>query len=82
MAAVLDAHLAVEAAGFVASDFYDGAILYDFAGGRLRLCGLDEGRAWRGTAAQLAVLTRATAAAPEERWPTVREFVTAWQRAG
>lgn len=42
---VLAAHLAVEEAGFVAVDFYDGCMLYDFDGHRMMLCDLDEYRA-------------------------------------
>ncbi|MGK5734068.1 serine/threonine protein kinase [Streptomyces sp. URMC 124] len=41
---ILSAHLAVEDAGHVAVDFYDGALLYDFAGGVMRLVDLDEYR--------------------------------------
>ncbi|MDV9177591.1 serine/threonine protein kinase [Streptomyces sp. W16] len=41
---VLDAHLAVEAAGMVAVDLYDGAFLYDFGGDALHLIDLDEYR--------------------------------------
>lgn len=41
---VLDAHLAVEAAGYVAVDFYDGCLLYDFAGRAVHLVDLDEYR--------------------------------------
>ena len=41
---VLDAHLAAEAAGHVAVDFYDGALLYDFAAGAVHLIDLDEYR--------------------------------------
>ena len=41
--AVLRAHLAVEAAGLVAVDFYDGC-LYDFQAGVMHLCDLDEYR--------------------------------------
>ncbi|MFE2421587.1 serine/threonine protein kinase [Streptomyces hokutonensis] len=41
---VLDAHLAVEAAGMVAVDLYDGAFLYDFGGDVLHLIDLDEYR--------------------------------------
>jgi serine/threonine-protein kinase len=41
---LLEAHLAVEAAGFVAVDLYDGAFLYDFGTGALRLIDLDEYR--------------------------------------
>ncbi|MGW5576704.1 serine/threonine protein kinase [Micromonospora chokoriensis] len=42
--AILDAHLAVSAAGFVAVDLYDGCFLYDFSAGRMRLIDLDEYR--------------------------------------
>lgn len=42
--AILDAHLAVSAAGLLAVDLYDGCFLYDFAAGRLRLIDLDEYR--------------------------------------
>lgn len=42
--AILDAHLAVSAAGFVAVDLYDGAMLYDPATATMRLIDLDEYR--------------------------------------
>jgi serine/threonine-protein kinase len=38
---VFDAHVAVASAGFVAVDFYDGAIIYDFENKRVHLCDLD-----------------------------------------
>jgi serine/threonine-protein kinase len=41
---ILDAHLAVEAAGYVAVDLYDGALLYDFAAHETHLVDLDEYR--------------------------------------
>ncbi|MBZ4017405.1 serine/threonine protein kinase [Streptomyces purpurogeneiscleroticus] len=41
---ILDAHLAVEQAGHVAVDFYDGAVLYDFATHTPHLIDLDEYR--------------------------------------
>lgn len=41
---LLDAHLVVEAAGFVAVDLYDGAFLHDFETSELRLIDLDEYR--------------------------------------
>ncbi|GAA4989932.1 serine/threonine protein kinase [Yinghuangia aomiensis] len=41
---ILDAHLAVSAAGFVAVDFYDGCVMYDFTRHRVHLCDLDEYR--------------------------------------
>ncbi|WP_433356018.1 serine/threonine protein kinase [Micromonospora saelicesensis] len=42
--AILDAHLAVSAAGLVAVDLYDGCFLYDFTASRIRLIDLDEYR--------------------------------------
>ncbi|GLZ57129.1 serine/threonine protein kinase [Micromonospora sp. NBRC 107095] len=42
--AILDAHLAVSAAGLVAVDLYDGCFLYDFDASRMRLIDLDEYR--------------------------------------
>ncbi|MEV0455236.1 serine/threonine protein kinase [Catellatospora methionotrophica] len=42
--AVLDAHVAVAAAGFVAVDFYDGCLLYDFTASRMNVVDLDEYR--------------------------------------
>ncbi|MFF0157502.1 serine/threonine protein kinase [Streptomyces sp. NPDC005263] len=129
---VLDAHLAVEAAGQVAVDLYDGAFLYDFRAAELHLIDLDEyrpgpfvltadrlpgsrrfmapeqwrrgavidlrttvyvlgraarilldagddERAFRGTAAQAAVVERATRPDPDERFQSVGELVTAWR---
>jgi serine/threonine protein kinase len=42
--ALLDAHLAMTAAGYVAVDLYDGCMLYDFHNHRMRLVDLDEYR--------------------------------------
>ncbi|MFF1924224.1 hypothetical protein ACFVW8_27100 [Streptomyces sp. NPDC058221] len=79
---VLDAHLAVEAAGYVAVDFYDGAILYDFVRvPRLLLDAGDREDAWRGPPAQLGVLARAACPDPGQRFPSVREFAAAWWTA-
>ncbi|MFD3756751.1 serine/threonine protein kinase [Streptomyces sp. NPDC058622] len=41
---ILSAHLAVEQAGLVAVDFYDGCMLYDFEDHEMVLCDLDEYR--------------------------------------
>lgn len=41
---ILDAHLTVSAAGFVAVDLYDGCFLYDFHRQQMRLVDLDEYR--------------------------------------
>jgi len=131
---LIDAHLVVARAGFVAVDLYDGCVIYDFAARRAALCDLDEyrpgpftvegdrlpgstrymapeehrrgariderttvfnlgravrllldagddERAWRGTAAQLAVVARATRDEPSERYPAVAELAAAWRAA-
>ena len=41
MATIIDAHVAVTANGFVAVDFYDGSIIYDFDRRETHLCDLD-----------------------------------------
>lgn len=41
---VFDAHVVIADRGFVASDFYDGCIIYDFETSRTSLCDLDEYR--------------------------------------
>jgi serine/threonine-protein kinase len=42
--AIFDAHLSVAADGFVAVDWYDGCIIYDFQNHTVHLCDLDEYR--------------------------------------
>ena len=42
--AILDAHVAIAAAGWVSVDLYDGCFLYDFDGRRMHLIDLDEYR--------------------------------------
>jgi len=39
--AILDAHIAALARGFVAVDLYDGSVMYDFARGEVHLCDFD-----------------------------------------
>lgn len=133
-ARILDAHLAVEAAGHVAVDLYDGAMLYDFHTAEMHLVDLDEYRpgpftlhtdrlpgsrrfmapeefergavvdirttvyalgrtarllldatdeehAWRGNAAQLSVLERATRPDPRQRFANVGQFAIEWRTA-
>jgi serine/threonine-protein kinase len=41
---LVDAHVVICAAGFVAVDLYDGCFVYDFDARRLQLCDLDEYR--------------------------------------
>lgn len=128
--AVLAVHVAVERAGFVVGDFYDGCLLYDFDSRRIWLIDLDEYRpgpyvateqpcgsrrfmapeehvggtvdtrttvfnigrgirllldagddeaAWRGSAAQLAVVARAIHPDPADRYADVAELAAAWR---
>ncbi|WP_327417639.1 hypothetical protein [Streptomyces sp. NBC_01233] len=48
---------------------------------RLLLDAGDEERQWRGTPGQLAVIRKATAAAPERRFHSVHSLVNAWHAA-
>lgn len=41
METILDFHAHVEEKGYVAIDFYDGSMLYDFEAGRMTLCDID-----------------------------------------
>jgi len=41
LTALIDAHVALCAAGWVACDFFDGAMIHDFESGRLSLVDLD-----------------------------------------
>ena len=44
LGAILDAHVAIAAAGWISVDLYDGCFLYDFDGRRMHLVDLDEYR--------------------------------------
>lgn len=137
LAAALDvvivAHAALCADGWVACDFYDGAMMYDFAARRMWLVDLDgyhrgpfvnemgrmfgssrfmapeefergaridqrttvftlgrtistflgdgtlDAAAFRGTAAQLAAMTRACQPEPDRRFETVAALASAWR---
>ncbi|MEW1688577.1 hypothetical protein ACIQOF_08990 [Streptomyces sp. NPDC091265] len=48
---------------------------------RLLLDAGDSEEAWRGSAAQLAVVTRATRPNPEQRFGSVGEFAAEWRAA-
>ncbi|MBT2472707.1 serine/threonine protein kinase [Streptomyces sp. ISL-66] len=48
---------------------------------RLLLDGGDEEQDWRGTGAQLTVITTATAPNPTDRYPSVRDLAQAWSSA-
>jgi serine/threonine-protein kinase len=74
---VLDAHLAVEAAGTVAVDLYDGAFLYDFYGEVLHLVDLDEYRPGPFALQDDRLPGSARFMAPEEWYRTARLLLDA-----
>ncbi|MGH9222374.1 MAG: serine/threonine protein kinase [Acidimicrobiales bacterium] len=76
--AILDAHLTIAAAGFVAVDLYDGCFIYDFAARRMWLCDLDEYRPGPFTvdADRLPGSTRFMAPEEFERGRTIDERTT------
>jgi hypothetical protein len=63
---IYDAHVALAAAGFVSSDFYDGSILYDFDRHEVALIDLDEYRAGPYLTTELAYGSKRFMA-PEEQ---------------
>lgn len=63
---VLDAHRVIEAHGFVAVDFYDGSLFYDFKGKRMHLIDLDEYRLGPFTVPGNRMPGSGTFMAPEE----------------
>jgi serine/threonine-protein kinase len=69
---VLDAHLAVAAAGWVPVDLYDGCFLYDFDRHRMRLVDLDEYRPGPFTLHSDRLPGSARYMAPEESVPGSR----------
>jgi serine/threonine protein kinase len=67
LSAILDAHLAIVDAGFVAVDFYDGCFLYDFDRSNMWLIDLDEYRPEPFTLEQERLPGSDRYMAPEER---------------
>ena len=70
---IFDAHVAVASAGFVAVDFYDGAMIYDFENRQVHLCDLDSYRALYDVARAAMELD------PDKRFASVSEFLKAWR---
>lgn len=136
LTSLYDLHARLAAAGYVAVDFYDGCLIYDFASRKVHVVDLDhyepgafrnamgrmfgssrfmapeefefgekidqrttlfnmgraaavflgdgtlERSAFRGSDAQHAVVVRACRPRPDERFPSMAEFLDAWQAAG
>jgi serine/threonine-protein kinase len=78
LSAVLDAHLAIVTAGFVAVDLYDGCFLYDFDHSKVWLIDLDEYRPGPFTLEQDRLPGSERYMAPEEwvRGSTIDERTT------
>ncbi len=78
--ALVDAHLAVARAGFVAVDLYDGCVIYDFDARRAALCDLDEYRPGPFTVEgdRLPGSTRFMAPEEHRRGARIDERTTVW----
>ena len=63
---IIDLHVTLAGSGWVAGDFYDGCLIYDFDAGTLRVCDLDHYRSgpYRNTVGRMPGSTRFMA--PEE----------------
>jgi serine/threonine-protein kinase len=80
LTAILDAHLAIVDAGFVAVDLYDGCFLYDFDRSKMWLIDLDEYRPGPFTLEEERLPGSARYMAPEEwvRGSTIDERTTVY----
>jgi serine/threonine-protein kinase len=80
LSAILDAHLAIVAAGLVAVDLYDGCFLYDFDRSKMWLVDLDEYRPGPFTLEEERLPGSERYMAPEEwvRGSTIDERTTVY----
>ncbi len=78
--AVLDLHVALEQAGYVAEDLYDGSLLYDFAARRVYFCDFDEYHVGAFVLERERTLGSTRFTAPEEfvRGATIDERTTVY----
>ena len=75
---IIDLHLALTGQGWVAGDFYDGCLIYDFDGGTLRVCDLDHYRSgpYRNTVGRMPGSTRFMAPEEFEKGQVIDERTT------
>ncbi len=82
---ILEAHVAVANRGFVAVDFYDGAIIYDLEHAFVFLSegqrGENDMHLWRGNRTLYDVVRAATELDPDKRFASVTELLEAWRSA-
>ena len=75
---IIDLHRELAGRGWVAGDFYDGCLIYDFDAGTLRVCDLDHYRSgpYRNTAGRMPGSTRFMAPEEFERGRVIDERTT------
>ena len=75
---IIDLHLALAGRGWVAGDFYDGCLIYDFDAGTLRICDLDHYRSgpYRNTVGRMPGSTRFMAPEEFEKGQVIDERTT------
>mgnify|MGYP000930058854 CR=1 FL=1 len=83
---IFEFHEYVAQKGYVAIDFYDGCIMYDFATDRLTICDVDFYEKapfqWDGPPALYYVACRAVSPEREARYQSIGEFIEEWEAAG
>lgn len=83
---IFEFHEYVAQKGYVAIDFYDGCIMYDFATDRLTICDVDFYEKapfqWDGPRALYYVARRAVSPEREARYQSIGEFIEEWEAAG
>ena len=75
---IIDLHVTLAGCGWVAGDFYDGCLIYDFDAEALRVCDLDHYRSgpYRNTAGRMPGSTRFMAPEEFERGRVIDERTT------
>ena len=75
---IIDLHVTLAGSGWVAGDFYDGCLIYDFDAGTLRVCDLDHYRSgpYRNTVGRMPGSTRFMAPEEFEKGQVIDERTT------
>ena len=75
---IIDLHVTLAGSGWVAGDFYDGCLIYDFDAGTLRICDLDHYRPgpYRNTVGRMPGSTRFMAPEEFEKGQVIDERTT------